>query len=121
MLVVVRIEKWPHGQPEGAQLMGLATIANLGAGGRELGSYVVRLFKPGADGFTRSIEQMIQHPLRADIWRKGRIDAFQRLTLGPWDLLFRALAATVQKRNPVVPIDFKFDESSEGLVDDDVP
>lgn len=120
-MLVIRIEKWPHGEPRGAQLMGFATIANLGTGGRELGSYVVRLFKPGAGGFTRSIEQMIKYPLRSDAWRKGRIDAFPRLALGPWDLLFRALGAAVQKRNPAVPIDLKFGEPPVSPVDDEVP
>jgi len=120
-MLVVRIEKWPHGQPQGAQLMAFATIANLGTGGRELGSYIVRLFKPGVEGFTRSIEQMIKHPQRSDTWRKGQIDAFPRLALGPWDLLFRALVATVHKRNPVVPINFQFGEPPASPVDDDVP
>lgn len=33
-------------------------------------------------------------------WRKGKVEGFPRLKLGPWDLLLRALVSAVGKRNP---------------------
>jgi hypothetical protein len=120
-MLVIRIERRPASRPESVELLGLATITNTGAGGRELGSYQVKLFRPSAEGWQRTVEQMIRFPLEKEVWRKGWVETFPRLRLGVWDLLLRALAATVDgKRNPPAPVGAVFGPPV-GQVDDEVP
>ena len=64
--------------------LGTAVIANDGRGTVTSGNYDVRLSKRGRP---------------ADIWRRGRVEGFPRKRLGAWDLLYRALRATVGGRN----------------------
>jgi len=82
-MLVVKIEMWPKGDKTKARVLGEAEIANVG-GTQEVGDYDVRLLKWGAGRRT---------------WKKGRVTGFPRLKLGPWDLLYRALAAIVAGRN----------------------
>ena len=50
-----------------------------------------------------------RHAKSPGIWKRGRVVDFPRQTLGPWDLLLRALVATVGNRNllpgtPAIPV-----------------
>lgn len=82
-MIVVRIELWPQGQKARARHLGTAQIWNDGTGDRGRGNYHVTLSKWGS----------------RETWRAGLLQGFPRLHLGPWDLLLRALIATVGKRN----------------------
>jgi len=64
-------------------VLGVATITNDGTGGLDVGNYDVTLSKFRGKG----------------TWKSGRVEQFRRVLLGPWDLLFRALAKTVGYRN----------------------
>jgi hypothetical protein len=105
-MVVVTVALWPGGDKSRAKVLGEAEIANVG-GTRETGDYEVRLLKWGAGRRT---------------WKTGRVTGFPRLKLGPWDLLYRALAAIVAGRNsstarpdPLRPIGRDEDAPQEGL------
>ncbi len=107
-MLVIKIEMWPHGDSERARSLGVATIANTGRGTRDVADYDVRLFKApeySRQAETRPLHQMLLHPLAKETWKKGRVEGFPRLSLGPWDLLFRALGALVTKRSPRVSTD----------------
>lgn len=84
-MVVVRVELWPGGDRSKARLLGEARIANDGGQRTDSrGDYTVELSKFNGTG----------------VWKRGRVTGFPRLRLGGWDLLFRALRATVGARNP---------------------
>lgn len=102
-MIVVRLEMWPKGDHARARSLGIATISNKG-GTAESGDYECVLFKApeySRNAEKRPLHEMLNRPLAKEIWRRGVVDRFQRLRLGPWDLLFRALASAVQDRNPV--------------------
>ena len=82
----VTIELVPLGREEGKRTIGVVEIANDGSGDRTTGNYDVRLFKHlvGKGG---------------QVWKRGRVEGFPRQALGPYDLVFRALRATVGGRN----------------------
>lgn len=82
----VTIELLPHGDETQAKIMGQATIANDATGDADWGNYTVAL-------------STWHDPPRK--WKTGRVIGFARKRLGPWDLLFRALAATVASRNQI--------------------
>lgn len=79
----VTIELLPFGSEEKKRHLGTIDIANDGKGTPERGNYMVRLAKMG-------------RPL--DTWRRGVVKDFPRLSRGPYDLLLRALIATVGDR-----------------------
>ena len=66
-----------------AQHLGTAVIANDGTGTPQLGNYTVRLSKRGKPG---------------QAWKRGTVQGFPRQALGPYDLLYRCLEATVGRR-----------------------
>jgi hypothetical protein len=88
-MIYIRVEMWPGGFKKRARLLGEATIANVG-GERSQCDYEVKLLKspeyarPGNVG---------------SVWKGGIVRHFPRQRLGPWDLLLRALLATVAYRN----------------------
>lgn len=88
-MIYVRVELWPHGNPGRARLLGEATIANTAdsADRQNVGNYDVRLMKSP------------EYAKTSGIWKRGRVEGFPRKRLGPWDLLLRALTATVGDRN----------------------
>lgn len=86
-MLYVRIELWPRGVREKARVLGEGTITNTGIGGPTLGEYSVKLMK--SPEYSKS----------GGIWKRGSVMSFPRLKLGPWDLLYRALKATVGSRN----------------------
>lgn len=103
-MLVIRIELWPRGDHTRARSLGVATIANVG-GTVKQGDYECRLFKSpeySASAEKRPLEQMLTRPTAKETWRKGRVEGFSRLRLGPWDLLFRALGELISDRSPGV-------------------
>ena len=82
-MIRVTIELLPFGFEQNKRHLGTIEIANDGKGTKERGNYKVRLSKFGRP-FTD--------------WRNGAVLNFPRLTLGPYDLLLRALIATVGDR-----------------------
>jgi hypothetical protein len=100
-LIVIKLEMWPKGDHRLARSLGVGTIANVG-GTADTGEYEVRLFKSreysrGAEA--RPLHEMLTRPTAKETWKKGVVSMFPRLKLGPWDLLFRALAACIDSRN----------------------
>lgn len=83
-MIVVTVEMWQHGDPTKRRHLGTAKIANDLSGDEEIGNYRVTLSKWGRPN---------------QVWKTGRIERFPRRALGPWDLLFLALRATVGGRN----------------------
>jgi hypothetical protein len=86
-MIVVRVEVWPFGDEDAKRTVGTATIANDGTGDFLMGSYDVKLFKAGSDKVRG------RKP-----WRQGRVDGFPRRRLGAFDLLLRALKASIGDR-----------------------
>lgn len=80
----ITIELLPFGSEARKRHLGTMEISNDGTGDLEIGNYDVRLSKWGRPGQT---------------WRRGRVEGFPRRRLGPYDLLYRALLATVSERN----------------------
>jgi hypothetical protein len=79
----VTIELLPLGDETRKRTLGTIDIANDGTGTFERGNYMVRLGKFGGRG----------------VWRRGAVTQFPRRSMGPYDLLLRALVATVGDRN----------------------
>lgn len=84
-MIYVRIELWPKGDMTNARVIGEGTIANVGGSG-SYGAYDVKLMKSP------------EYAKNPGVWKAGHFEGFPRLRLGPWDLLFRALRATVGTR-----------------------
>lgn len=71
--------------PRASRSMGHVKIYNTGEGTEESGSYVVEIYT-------------WNDPPR--LWRRAEVRGFNRLRLGPWDLLLRGLVAAVGARSP---------------------
>lgn len=88
-MVRVTVELIPHSDESQKRLLGIAEISNDGVLSTETrgryGSYDVTLSKWA--------------PLQNQIWKRGRVDKFDRLRRGPWDLLYLALSGIVGGRN----------------------
>lgn len=84
-MIRITVELIPSLNPDQVQHLGTAIIANDGSGTLTSGNYTVRLSRRGAP-------LSVQH--------RGRVERFPRQRLGAWDLLYRALKATVGDRNP---------------------
>lgn len=83
IMLRVTIELLPHGSESRTRLLGTAYIVNDGFGSENSGNYQVTLSRRGGKEY------------------KGEVTDFPRKRLGPWDLLFQALAVTVgSKRKP---------------------
>ncbi len=81
-MIVVRAELWPRGDEASKRSLGECRIANVG-GTRHVGKYRVELVKWN----------------NGQVWKKGWIEGFPRVRLGPWDLLYRCLREVVGSRN----------------------
>jgi len=88
-MMKIIIEMWPQGDESRKYLLGEAVIANVG-GTEDLGNYEARLFKSPRYAKPQNV---------GAVWHKGIVNQFPRKRLGPWDLLYRALAVTVGYRN----------------------
>lgn len=86
-MIRVTVEMLPGGNPEKARSIGVGYITNEGSGSPDLGNYSVKLMKSG------------EYAKRGGVWKSGSVINFPRLRLGPWDLLFVALASTVASRS----------------------
>lgn len=89
-MIRVTVELVSSIHPSRSKVLGVAEIANdcqqsLLTDGDQ-GAYDVRLSKWA--------------PKLHETWRRGRVKNFDRVTRGPWDLLFEALRACVGDRNP---------------------
>ncbi len=84
-MLVIKIELWPGGDEGRAELLTTARIVNIMTHSERpnRGNYVVRLNGQG--------------PNKTALWRTGQVDNFPRLSQGPWELLRRALNATLDK------------------------
>ena len=69
------------------ETLGTATIANV-AGTHDIADYNAVIFK----GKKYSQDA-------GGVWKRGYVEEFPRLRLGPWDLLYRALKNMVGTRN----------------------
>lgn len=87
-MIRVLVEMIPHSNPDKRRVLGEAFIDNDGTGTNAECSYNMRLMKSP------------EYATRPGVWKKGRIERFPRLRLGPWDLLLRGLRAIVGYRNP---------------------
>lgn len=85
-MIRVLVEMWPGGSEERKRVLGEAFITNVG-GNTTTGDYEVKLMKSA------------EYATKPGVWKRGRVDGFPRQRLGPWDLLLRALVATVGGRN----------------------
>ena len=86
-MIVCKIELWPDGDNQNVELLGVVAISNDGSGTDETGNYNVELHESPRDAG------------RSEIWKRGRMEGFPRLRLGPYDLLYRALKACVGNRD----------------------
>ncbi len=82
-MIRVTIQLLPFGNEANARHLGTIDIANDGTGTAERGNYKVRLA-----GFRGPHSR----------WREGAVRDFPRKSRGPYDLLLRALIATVGDR-----------------------
>jgi hypothetical protein len=82
LMLVVRIELWPHGDVTRRKTLATGFIANTGTGTPARGNYRVVL------------KDALGRP-----WRRGTVEGFPRKRLLAWDLLFRALGNLVGERN----------------------
>ena len=96
-MIVIRIELWPKGDKGMARLLGEGHIANVG-GDLDYGNYRVSLLRSPEYAKASNVGKP---------WRRGEVSHFPRRRLGPWDLLLRALVATVGARNPRETRDFR--------------
>lgn len=85
-MLLIRIELWSARTGQRKEL-GCAAISNVG-GSRSRGNYGIELH--------RSFDRL---KARKKPWRTGRVTAFPRLSLGPWDLLMRGLLSCIYDRN----------------------
>lgn len=110
-MLVIRIEMWPHGDRSRARELGIGMIANVG-GTHEKGNYDCVLLKSpeySEGNANRPEAERITRPRQEEIWRRSRVERFPRgKTHGPWDLLFQALGAMLNGRNPKVILDGTF-------------
>ncbi len=86
-MLVIKVELWPKGDESRAREIGRGLIANVG-GDAQTGHYEVRLLKSA---------EYSRNP--GDVWKRGRVQGFPRLVLGPWDLLLRGLVAACGRRS----------------------
>lgn len=84
-MLVIRVELWPGGCESAKRVLCEGTIVNDGSGTQTLGNYRVKL------GRSPHIE--------GKIWKRGRVEGFNRKKRGCWDLLQLSLNACLGKRN----------------------
>jgi len=86
-MMLIKIELLPGGDASKRRTLGEIRIVNDGSGSLDVGNYDVTLMKS---------EEYAKSP---GVWKRGRVVGFPRRALGPYDLLFRALAKCVALRN----------------------
>jgi hypothetical protein len=88
-MIVVKIELWPFGDESRAREIGRAEIWNDGSGSITTGNYHAKLLKSP------------KYATSKGVWKKGRVENFPRLKLGPYDLLLQILESAIGKRNGI--------------------
>jgi hypothetical protein len=83
-MIRVTIEILPKGDEARKRHIGTVEIANDGTGNSEVGNYLIRLAKFGGP---------------AQTWLHGKLQGFDRIKRGPYDLLLQCLIATIGSRN----------------------
>ena len=82
-MLVIKIELWPGGVEEAAELIDVMQIINDGTGSYGQGNYDARIVKRGTN----------------ETWKECRVEGFPRARLQLWDLVFRALRSMIGYRN----------------------
>lgn len=82
-MLVVTIDLLPQGDESKKETIGKMFIINDGTGDVATGNYQVSLMRRGEN----------------KIWKQGNVRGFPRITLGAYDLLYRALRVLLQNRN----------------------
>lgn len=85
-MLVCKIEMWPQADECRKHALGEVHITRI-SGDRKISHYDVALMR------SQSFAD------REGPWRKGRVINFERLTLGPYDLLLRGMVACIAGRN----------------------
>ncbi len=83
-MLVIKIELWPGGDESRASLVSEARLFNDGShpDHPRRGNYEVRLGGQGRGA--------------GRVWRRGRVENFARRSVGPWELLRRALNSALK-------------------------
>lgn len=84
-MIVVKIELWPHGNPETVREIGRIVIANDGTGTRELGNYNVALAHAGI------------YSDEPGAWKSGTVTGHKR-SLSPYHLISKAINTALKGR-----------------------
>jgi hypothetical protein len=82
-MIVVTVELWKKGDPERREVLGVARISNDASGSKARGNY-----------------DAVFMGKRNRVISTGRVFGFPRARLLAWDLVFRALRACFESRNP---------------------
>lgn len=99
-MIVVKVELWPRGNPEGAKLLGTAKISNIG-GSLTKGDYDCIL----CDSIEIPEEAIEAYKLLfyakngKRVWKECTVEKFPRKNLLVWDLIYRALRSMIGDRN----------------------
>ena len=84
-MIRVTVELVPFGIEENKKHLGTAIISNDGTGSHASGNYDIVLSK--------------WNNKEDEVWKRDRVEGFNRLFKGAWDLLYIALKNTVGDRN----------------------
>ena len=77
-MIKITMELWPFGQELGKRHLGTAVIVNDATGTTSTGNYNIILSKAG-----KGMEDAV--------WKRGRVEGFERKKKSAWDLLYLAL------------------------------
>lgn len=83
-MMVIDLQLWPKGMELQKRPLGRGEIANTGESK-----------DPGIGAYTARFGRMDG----AGVWRRGAVEKFPRVAMGPWDLLFVALLDAVGDRH----------------------
>lgn len=103
-MIVAEIKMWPLGDPDPSTHYSLGTVViiNTGDGTPALGNYDAYVCKCAEGLLLRGNAEVSYILTRMDergAWKKGRIENFPKIRLGPHDLLYRVLKSVVGWRN----------------------
>jgi len=100
-MIRVTLELLSAIDPRRSRVLGIAEISNV-RGDRARADYSIRLSKWA--------------PKLEETWKRGEVRGFDRLRLGPWDLLLRGLASLVGERNDLrdLEVDSTWDDDVSG-------
>jgi hypothetical protein len=102
LMLVVKIEMWPHGRQEAAYEIGRTYIANDGTGDPGRGNYKVAVCRKGSTEVPREIypeghEKASGKPAAA---RRGEVHDYPRAAYNVWRLIARSLLAAFPEEDP---------------------